>query len=187
MKMTPLEELSVAVPRSDALCKRYARKMDPWWGFVLAGAIWAVCALTIVTLAMMKIGGALGYEDGSHGAKMLSAFMMPIGAILAILAFRWWRHRRLAAKEKLVRDGALVEMEVTGRPFQLGGSKTRTAVDLVGDDRAMRCVFNRWFLPSTGETLSVLHHRDVPHVVAFGRSGAMYSGHVTSGAVVERE
>ena len=187
MKMTPLEELSVATPRSDGLCKRYARRMDPWWGFVIAGAIWAVCSLTVVSLAMMKIGTALDYQDGSHEMKVLSAIMMPAGAVLAIVLFQLWRRRRLATKEKLVRDGALVEMEVSGRPFQLGGSKTRTAVDLVGEDRSMRCVFNRWFLPTTGETIKVLHHRAVPHVVAFGRSGAMYSGHVTDGTVVERE
>jgi len=176
--MTPLEELSVATPRSEALSKRYARRMDPWWGFVIAGAIWVVCTLVISSLATMKIGDALGYEDGSTGAQILSLSLLGAGAGLAVVTFVWWRRRRLASKEKLVRDGKLLEMEVTGRPFQLGGSRTRTAVDLEGPDRSLRCVFNRWFLPGKGETIHVLHHPEVSHVVAFGRSGAMYSGHV---------
>ncbi|HET9991746.1 MAG TPA: hypothetical protein VFQ65_24625 [Kofleriaceae bacterium] len=173
--MTPLEELAVATPRDAALCKRYARRMDPWWGFVIAGAIWVVCTLAISVLATIKLGETLGYADGSTGAKVLSMILLVAGAAIAIVTFRSWRRRRLALKEKLVREGALLDMEVTGRPW--GDGKT-TVVDLEGADRSLRCAFNRWFLPGKGETIKVLHHPQVSHVVAFGRSGAMYSGHV---------
>lgn len=176
--MTPLEELSIATPRADAVCKRYARRMDPWWGFVIAGVIWWVCVMSMTTVAMIKISDSLGYAAGSSGAKKLSMIALPIAFALTIFGFVWWRRRRLGTKEKLVRDGDLVDVEVTGRPFQLGGSKTRTAVDLVGADRELRCVFNRWFLPAKGDTIKLLNHRGVAHVVAFDRDGAMYSGHV---------
>jgi hypothetical protein len=132
---------------------------------------------------MIKIGTSLGYADASPEAKRLSLILLPLGLATGVSTFVWWRRRRLATKEKLVRDGDLIEVEVTGRPFQLGGWKTRTAVDLAGDDRQLRCVFNRWFLPSTGDTIKLLHHREVPHVVAFGRSGNMFSGDVRGGTL----
>ena len=63
--MTALEELSVATPRPEALCRRYARKMDPWWGFALAAAIWTICSLTVVSLVGMKLNQVFGFADGS--------------------------------------------------------------------------------------------------------------------------
>jgi hypothetical protein len=179
--MSALDELSIPAPRPDPLCRRYARKMDPWWGFVLAGVIWFACAMSMVTLAGIKLTSALGYADGSPETRRLSLIVEVAGLAATIGLFVWWRRRRLATKETLVREGDLVEVTVTGRPLQL--SKTRTVVDFDGDDRELRCVFNRWFLPRTGETVTILHHPRVPHLVAFGSSGGMFSGHVRSGRV----
>lgn len=179
--MTNLEELADDVPRPAQVAKRYARRLDPWWGFVIAGIIWAVCAQAIIAIVGIKVNSALGYEDASTGARVVMMTGLVVGGVLAIAGFIWWRRRRLAVKELLVREGDLLDADVTGRPFQLGGWKTRTAVDLECDDRALRCVFNRWFLPTPGDTIKLLHHPDVPHVVAFDRSGRMFSGHVRSG------
>ena len=180
--MAPLDELSIPVPRPEPLCKRYARRLDPWWGFVVAGTIWTVVAMVVTMLAMMKVSDRLGYEDGSRGAQVLAVISLVGAATFTIVTFRWWRTRRLASKATLIREGALRVMTVTGRPFRLGRS-TSTAVDLEGGDRTLRCVFNRWFAPLTGETIKVLHHPAVPHLIAFDRTGSMYSGHVRSGQV----
>ncbi len=181
--MSPLDELSVPAPRPEPICRRYARKMDPWWGFVLAGVIWFVCAMSMVTVAGIELTSSLGYEAGSLETRRLSLLIEIAGLVVTIGLFVWWRRRRIATKETLVREGDLVEVTVTGKPFQLAGTKTRTVVDLDGDDRQLRCVFNRWFLPRTGEVITILHHPGVPHLVAFGSTGGMYSGHVRSGRV----
>jgi hypothetical protein len=175
--MTALEELSVATPRPEALCRRYARRMDPWWGFALAAAMWTICSLTVVSLVDMKLNDAFGFADGSTNAKILTLALLVVGGVAAVQAFRWWRQRRLAGKERLVREGELVDVVVVKRASSLVSGKS-TTVELEGADRALRCEFNVWFLPSEGETIKLLHHRGLDHVVAFGRFGAMYSGHV---------
>lgn len=177
--MTALEELSVATPRPDALCRRYARKMDPWWGFTIAAAIWTVCSLTVVSLVVMELNPVFGFEDGSTGAKVLTLVLMLTGGFAAFQVFTWWRRRRLASKEALVRDGEMIEAFVLSRDIAAVSRKS-TVVELETADRTLRCEFNLWFVPTKGETIKVLHHRGGSHVLAFGRSGAMYSGHVRS-------
>ena len=179
--MSPLQELSVDAPRPVPLARRYARKLDPWWGFVVAGVVWFVVVLVLTILAAIEVGEALGYADASTGAQVLTVIALVAGLTIGIAGFTWWRRRRLATKARLVRDGDLIEVEVTGRPFRLTGWKTRTTVDLAGHDRTLRCVFNRWFLPTPGDTITVLHHRSTHHIVAFDRAGAMFSGHVADG------
>ncbi|MEP6864121.1 MAG: hypothetical protein ABJE66_26080 [Deltaproteobacteria bacterium] len=175
--MTALEQLSVTAPRPEPLCGRYARKMDPWWGFVIAAAIWTVCSMTVVSLVGIEMNQVFGFADGSTGAKILTLALLATGGVAAVQAFRWWRHRRLASKVKLLRDGELVDVVVVTRDAAVV-SRTSTIVELEGADRTLRCEFNVWFLPGEGETIKVLHHRELDHVVAFGRSGALYSGHV---------
>jgi hypothetical protein len=175
--VTALEELSVATPRPERLSRRYARKMDPWWGFGIAAAIWTICSMTVVSLVGLELNQAFGFADGSTNAKILTLALLALGGVGAVQVFRWWRQRRLASKERLVRDGELLEVVVTKRDSKVVSGKS-TIVELEGADRTLRCEFNVWFLPGKGETIKLLHHRDLDHVVAFGRSGAMYSGHV---------
>ena len=172
--MSALEELSVPRPRPEALAKRYARRMDPWWGFVLAGVIWTICGFAMTMVLMLKITERLGLEAGSHGAQAAAIIGLLGGGAAIFFTFRWWRRSRLADKALLVRDGELIEVAVTGKPLRL--TSTKTTVDLEGGKRRLRCVFNRWFSPSTGDTFKLLHHRGVAHVVAFDRGGDMYSG-----------
>ncbi len=179
--MTPLDELSVKAPRPAALYGRYARRLDPWWGFVIAAWVWATGALVVQVLALIAILRAFGLRDGSPGARVVALVLFLAVGALTIASFRWWRRHRLASKAALIRDGELVEVQVTARPFEAFGWKSRTALELVGANRRLRCVFNRWFLPTVGQPIMLLHHRALAHVVAFGPSGAMYAGHVVDG------
>lgn len=172
--MTAFEELSVPKPRPPELCRRYARKLDPWWGFIIAGVIWTIYGMALSVVLMIQIMGRLNIEDGSSSARIASIVTLVVGGAAVFLSFRWWRLARLREKELLVREGDLLEMEVVGRPFQI--SKYRTTVDLAGSKRELRCAFNKWFSPRG--TLYVLHQPMVPHVVAFDRDGGIAQGHV---------
>jgi hypothetical protein len=151
--------------------------MDPWWGFAIAAAIWTICSMTVVALVGIELNQAFGFADGSTNAKILTLVLLAVGGVAAVQTFRWWRRRWLAGKERLVREGELVDVVVMKRDSKVVSGKS-TTVELEGADRALRCEFNVWFLPSEGETIKLLHHRGLDHAVAFGRSGAMYSGHV---------
>jgi hypothetical protein len=174
---TPLEELSVAKPRPAGVCMRLARRLDPAWGFVVAGLIWAVLALSIATVVLMQVIRVLDLADGSTGSRIASLIVLPLGAVAGFYAFRHWRRARLRGKEMLLRDGALVEATVLKR----SGDLEETEVKLLAKDRELRCVFHRWFAPAEGSSIRLIHHPATAHVVAFDRHGAMYSGHVRGG------
>jgi hypothetical protein len=180
--MSALDDLSVPVPRPQAVAQRYARQLDPWWGFVLAGAIWAVCTLVVSSLAMMKLGEALDIADGSTGAQVMTLVSLVVFATTGVIVFRWWRRHRLGRKEALLRDGDRLEVHV-GRLWSF--SRTKTVVELQAADRNLRCAFNRWFLPSNGSTITVIHHPGTSDIVAFDGSGSIYAGHVTGGELAE--
>ncbi len=174
---SPIEELSVPTPRPDPLCREYARRIDPWWGFAFAGFLWIVMANAMTLVATIKLCDALGYEDQSSGAKALGGALQIVGLSLSVVTFILWRSHRLGTKERMIREGELLEVAVVGKPFMLG-NRTKTMVALEGEDVEMRCVFNRWFSPDTGDTIEVLFHPAINHLLAFGRHGEMYSGHV---------
>ncbi len=172
-----LAELSVPTPRPASLCREYARRIDPWWGFAFAGFLWVVMVNAMMLVATIKLCDALGYEDRSTDAKVLGDAMFVAGLAISVSTFIVWRRHRLGTKERMIREGELLEVAVVGKPFTLR-RKTQTMVVLEGERVEMRCVFNRWFSPNTGDTIEVLYHPTVSHLLAFGRHGDMYSGHV---------
>jgi len=174
-----LAELDVPPPRPDALCQRYARRMDPWWGFAIAAALITLFAVVITSVLAIKLMGWLGIRDGSTGAKIVSGGILVVGTVAARQVFRRWRRRRLAVKRRLVRDGVIHEVRVAASRRELLPSGTRqfsAIVRVVGPQVDEDVGFNLWFSPPVGTTIRVLHEPGLRPVVAFDAAGRMYNG-----------
>lgn len=175
--MTALEELDVPRPRPDELAASVVRRLDPWWGWAIAGALLALGGLVVGTLALITIAEPLGVADGTLAAQVMTPLCLALGLGAACLVFVRWRRHRVAGKRALVRDGALARATVTDRWRTV--KKGRSDVELaVAGGPVLACVFNVWFGPAPGREVRVLWMRDCPTILAFDDAGRMYSGHV---------
>jgi hypothetical protein len=177
--VSDLAELDMQTPRPDELCARFARRMDPWWGFVIAGGLFMLVGLIVPTLVLIALGPRLGMVDGSHAAQVFSLGGEAIGALVAWKLFARWRNARLGAKRELIRAGKLVDMTVDAQLSSLLRSRRYShCVRLSGGGVTLDCGFNLWFAPSPGETVHLLYKRGLVPVLAFDASGRMYNGQV---------
>ena len=172
--MTDLDELDVPTPRPEALCKRYANRMDPWWGYAFAAGLLAIFGGVIGVLALIWLGPVLGIVEKSTAAKVAGIVALVLGELLAYVVFVKWRRRRMSQKLALVRDGRIIEARVTNKRVDL--QKYSNIVALQYGRVELTCGFNVWFGPNEGTTIKVLAKDDLTPVLAFSDRGRMYNG-----------
>jgi hypothetical protein len=175
------DELAIPTPRPDALCKRFVQRMDPWWGYVVAGALLALGGAIVGVLALITAMPALGIKEKTLAAQVCAIVALVLGEVLAYVIFTRWRRLRMGRKRTLIRDGTLTTATVGKRSMAIDKGRTTIDLDLAGGPSA-RCAFNLWFAPSAGAEVRILWLAlgDNPHVLAFDGAGRMYSGHIKS-------
>ena len=123
--MTDLEALRAeAPPRSAALCRRFARRIDSIWGFIGYGLVWFFVSWGIATIALLLSVWIVGAQE----ARAAPAFVIAAwtGALVGSwVLFGWWVRRRSGPAKRLFRDGVIVDatvravrhLRIRGAPF----------------------------------------------------------------------
>jgi hypothetical protein len=175
--MTDLARLDVPRPRPAALAASLVRRLDPWWGWVVAAVLLALAALVVGTLALVTVTPALGIADGTRAAQVTAAVCLLLAGVGAYVVFTRWRRARIGGKRALIRDGLLASATVVdgGRVLEKGRSDLELAIT---GGPTLRCAFNVWFGPAAGREIRVLWQPGAPTILAFDAAGRMYSGHV---------
>lgn len=175
---SPFDEINVSTPRPEEVCQRFARRMDPWWGYVLAGLLYGVVMLGVTELLALKISEGLGFSDQSRGERIIVCVTLLVGAIASWQLFVRWRRRRIAHKRELVRNGRLIEVVVTKQMRNWARSSRRfsNVVRVTGAGLTLECGFNLLFAPREHQKFWLLHHPRIVAIVAFDDSGAMCNG-----------
>lgn len=173
------DRLDSATPRPADVCDGFVRRMDPWWGYVFAGALLTLGCLVVSVVALIWITPMLGIEPKTTAAQIASIIALLGGLALAYVIFTRWRRTRTGRKRALIRDGTLARATVIERSMAV--EKGRTDIDLaVEGGPIVQCAFNVWFSPRAGSSIRVLWLPldSAPHILAFDEAGRMYSGHI---------
>jgi membrane protein implicated in regulation of membrane protease activity len=175
--MTDLEALDVPRPRPEALATSVVRRLDPWWGWVVAGVLLGLAGFVVGTFVMLWVNPALGIADGTRAAQIAALLCLVLGEAAALTIFGQWRRRRLARKRALIRHGTLATATVVKRKRRV--NKGRSDLELaISAGPTLRCAFNVWFGPPPGREMRVLWARDNADLLGFDAAGRMYSGHI---------
>jgi hypothetical protein len=172
-------ELDIPTPRPDELCRDFVRRLDPWPGYVIAGALLTLGCLVLSIVAMITVMPKLGIQEKTLGAQVSSIVALALGLVAAYLIFTRWRRARMARKGALIRNGVLTTAVVEDRSMSV--SKGRTDVDLrIERGPLVEAAFNVWFSPGARSTIRVLWlpQDSNQHMLAFDDAGRMYSGHI---------
>lgn len=125
--MSDYETLSgEPVPRSEPLCRRYARRLESPWGFVAYGVLWFFVACGLATLALFA-GIALAGDHAGRVAMGLVIAGWVGGFVFAWVLFALWVRSRMRPARRLMREGTFVAGAVTrvdrlsmrGAPFSV--------------------------------------------------------------------
>ncbi len=175
--MTQYDELDVPRPRSEELAAKVVRRLDPWWGWVAAGALLALAGGVVGSLALMVLMPLLGVAEATPVAQVLAVVALGLAESAAFIVFTRWRRARIARKRALVRDGVLTTATVVERSRKLDKGRTDLTL-VVSSGPSLRCLFNVWFGPAPGRDIRVLWLRGSATLLAFDTAGRAYSGHV---------
>ena len=181
----------VETPRPPEVCKRYVRRVEPLWGFVVYGVLWYFVAFVAFAIGIIP-GFAFGNAVGAKGALWVQILGFVGGGIAFVLAwipYVRWAKRKRARTLPLIRDGVLLEGSVfnnmsgpglaaAGRVVtdfavgQLGVKFYRVTVEHNGMPHMLH-VPNPGFgeRPAPGTTLPVLFHPGVAHALVFDQRG----------------
>ena len=116
--MTDLEALQAEpTPRSDALCRPLARRIDSIWGFVAYGVLWFFVGNSLA--GMVPLAAALALVKVTHRAGPLPSWQLWVLAALWAVAvasvwwlFALWVKGRVAPARRLFREGVFVSATV---------------------------------------------------------------------------
>jgi hypothetical protein len=170
------DELDVPVPRPEALCRSFVRRLDPIWGYVFAACLLAVGGGVLGVLALITVTPMLGIAAKTLAAKISAIIALALGYLLAYVIFTRWRRARMGSKLALIRDGQLTKAMVEKRSMAVDKGRTDITFALP-DGTIMTCAFNFWFAPEAEAAVRVLWSGS-SHMLAFDRAGRMYSGHI---------
>lgn len=139
--MTDLEAISEApVPRPDRLAQRFARRIEPTWGFFLYGILYfAVVANTVGVLPLMVMVATQPKPAPSWMPVAWAAWYV-VAQIASWWVFWRWIKSRRAHGVTLVRDGELVTGDVDGSAVSVSGVRLGTAIDF-GRERQCKVLF----------------------------------------------
>ena len=149
--MTDLEAITEnPTPRPERLAQRFARRIEPTWGFVLYGILyWMFVANMVGTLPL--IAAVAYYQSGEAPGwvMFLSTIWYPLIQVPLWWLFQRWKAGRRADAVRLVRDGEIVTASVTrstgmdaARQYTIAfqGIVLRPAVDL-GDEPQCKVLY----------------------------------------------
>jgi len=191
--MTDLERFEQsAVPRND-LVRKYAGRIEPNWGFVLYGILYAFVSMAAMLLGMLlgiAIGKGVGLADGSTGLAVLAFGLAAPATVLSWWPFFRWARRKRGHASGLVREGTLIQGKVATRTSdrvaraaiklaaRLGGGHMgnvkwcRVEFEVDGTQQALLCPFVKH--PEQGALATVLYHPDSKYAFGFDESGRAY-------------
>ncbi len=186
-------------PRAAELCRKYSRRVDPWWGFVAYGILWffgTFVAFGIGVIGGVSLGRAAGGAKGSLPVTALGIALGVTAFVIAWIPFVRWAKRRRAKSLPLIRDGVIVE----GRVFdpkaqshvdrakrlvgdyvvgQIGVKFYRVTIEHAGMARMVHIPAQSFGPPpAPGGSLPVLFHPACAHVLVFDQRGKACVAHV---------
>ena len=183
---------STPAPRGDGLCKQFAPKVDPWWGFLVYGFAYAFLSIVMFMIGLLPaflIADAVGQPDAAW-ATALGVAMGFAAFGLSWWAFARWVKRRRLACHPLLRDGQLLTGTVVDKfaasagkvvkrlaldfaASELGGVKVyRVEVEHDGKRRALE-VPVVGFRPALHTKMRVLFHPTAKHALVFDDKGKL--------------
>jgi hypothetical protein len=111
-RMSDLDTLrSTPTPRPAAMCRRYARRIDSIFGFVVYGLLWFFVACGMATAALFLGIWIVGPQPGPVGMTIVMV-MWGSAFVGAWVLFWLWVRRRLGPATLLFRDGTIVDATV---------------------------------------------------------------------------
>lgn len=125
--MTDLELLQrTPVPRPADLCRRYARKIDSIFGFIVYGLLWVFVSNVAALLGLLLGAAIVGDQPGVVGQTVVTGLGIG-GFVGAWVLFALWVRRRIGPARRLIRDGSFADAQVVavqhkrirGAPFTL--------------------------------------------------------------------
>jgi len=189
--MTELEGLRAnSVPRPDAVCAAFARRIEPIGGFLAYGVLWLFLVTNTAMLAGLFAGIGIGKLVDSEQIAAISAVVLAVvlagGSVWLYVAWCRRKRRRAAA---FVRDAVLVdgtiEHKATDRAAQLaakvafaaagqalGVTWYRVAFTRDGVRYHVLCPFAR--PPQQDEVAPVLFVPDYKYALGFEATGRAY-------------
>lgn len=104
------------------MCRRYARRIDSIFGFILYGILWFCVACGMATAALF-LGIWIVGPNPSGFAKVVVMGLWAGGFVGAWVLFWLWVRRRLGPATRLFRDGVIVDATVkTARRLTIKGA-----------------------------------------------------------------
>ncbi len=128
--MTDLEAIREApVPRPERLAKRFARRIDPAWGFFLYGILYFVVVANTVGVLPLMLMVATQPQPAPSWMPVAWAVWYVIAQIVSWWVFWGWIQRRRSYGVTLVRDGELVTADVHDSAVSVRGIHLGTTID----------------------------------------------------------
>lgn len=159
--MSLLGELDTTTPRSEEQCRRFARRIDPWWRSV---GVLVACglALALVLLAF-----------DSFAARLAGVWSFIVVEAYAVRAHLRWRHRRFKLERDLIRNGQVFDMVIVAH-----GVDNIVAFQMRHGGPTLVCGFDRDVELKPGATMHVLWSPPVSPVLACDDDGRVHVGHM---------
>ncbi len=164
--MTDLEALSGApVPRPARMVRQFARRIVPPVGFILFGIVYFVVVantLGVLPLLILVPSSAPGSAPSWIGYALLAWYV--VAQVASWWVFRRWMRRRQARAAALVRDGEIVDAEVT--PWKRVGRPLGSIITFRGVRVQLQLALTR------ESTCKVLALDGVPYCFVFAPNGS---------------
>jgi hypothetical protein len=160
-----------APPRSDAVCRRLASRVDSVFGFIAYGVLWLFAAAMIAT-GVLFAGIALVGAHASKAAGYAVLVAYAAAFVVAWVPFGAWVRRRRRAARLLVRDGVLAPAQIDGvlRLFLRGAPFSRVSLAIAPASGTRRGTFSVGGHPRElveGATIDVLVAPGAAYALAF--------------------
>jgi hypothetical protein len=175
--MTDLDAMSEAtVPRPDRLAQRFARRLEPTWGFVLYGILYAALVANVVgTIPLIFVVSSAWPADPSDAAMLATLGWYVVSQIPMWWLFRRWVRTRRSGPVMLVREGQLLDGTVIAHPM----SQTMVGCAISVGDGVIGVPVK---LP--GDTpCKVLYHPGAKYAFVFGPDGRAVACAANGGGV----
>lgn len=182
--MTDLERFQAG--RDDELVRRFARRIEPTFGFVAYGILWLYVGL----IAGVAVAFALAYPawlvfgDDSRVVVVAAYVGATIGFVLGWWPFARWAKRKRDRARGVIRDGVLCEAKVaTGLADRVASVAVQLAmrggmhwerVAFEHDGKTYSCVAPFPSRPAVGTVAHVLFAPGAKYALAFSPAGAAY-------------
>ncbi len=159
-----------AVPRDEAVCRAFARRIEPPTTLVAYGMVWMFFVGNALVIGGMFAGAAIADAIGSR--ELAAAFAAVLAVVLggaSLALFVVWARRRRERAAEFVKYAVFVDGKYTG---DLGGRFAR--VELLHDAKRSHVFVPFGERPDKGATVPMLVQSEVRTALAFGKEGRAY-------------